>query len=132
FARHPRTKARMEQFRIKLPKSIKVTEPLSYLEAVNLLMDAKVVLTDSGGLQEESTALGVPCITLRDNTERPITITEGTNVLVGSDPQRIRTAFEEVMAGHSKAGRVPDLWDGHASERIVAAIDGWLEKAAEE
>jgi UDP-N-acetylglucosamine 2-epimerase (non-hydrolysing) len=90
-----------------------------------LLGEARLVLTDSGGIQEETTALGVPCITLRENTERPITVDEGTNSIVGTDPARIRAAFGEVMASGGKRGRVPALWDGHAAERIVAVIAEW-------
>ena len=81
-----------------------------------------MVLTDSGGIQEETTALGVPCLTLRENTERPITVTEGTNILVGSDPVSILREARAVLAGNSKAGRCPALWDGHAAERIVELL----------
>lgn len=82
----------------------------------------RVVLTDSGGIQEETTILGIPCLTLRENTERPVTITEGTNTLVGSDPVRILTEVRRILAGEGKAGRTPELWDGHAAERIVAVL----------
>ena len=97
------------------------------------MRDAKLVLTDSGGIQEETTALGVPCLTLRENTERPITLTEGTNTLVGPDPAAIRAAFAEVMSGGGKAGRIPEYWDGCTAARIAAHLHGWLaERAAAE
>jgi UDP-N-acetylglucosamine 2-epimerase (non-hydrolysing) len=87
---------------------------------------ARLVLTDSGGLQEETTALGVPCITLRENTERPITVECGTNTVVGADPDRIRGAVDQILRDGGKRGRVPDLWDGHAAERIADATAAWL------
>lgn len=126
FARHPRTAARMEAFGLTAPAGMTVTEPLPYLDMLNLVADAKVVLTDSGGLQEETTALGVPCITLRENTERPVTVTEGANVLAGADPDRIRAAFRDVAEGRGKAGCVPEFWDGKAADRIVAVLDEWF------
>ena len=122
FPRHPRTKKQMELFGITLPDTVTVLDPLPYLENLNLMMDARLVLTDSGGLQEETTALGIPCITLRENTERPITIEEGTNELVGTDPGRILKACHRIMEGKGKAGRIPELWDGKASERIIRII----------
>jgi UDP-N-acetylglucosamine 2-epimerase (non-hydrolysing) len=90
-----------------------------------------VVLTDSGGLQEETTALGVPCITLRDNTERPITVEEGTNTLIGLDHARILAVVDEVLRNGGKAGRIPDLWDGKAATRIAAVLQEWLGAASE-
>ena len=86
------------------------------------MRDAQLVLTDSGGVQEETTALGVPCITLRENTERPITVAEGTNTVVGTDPARILAAVEETLASGGKRGRRPELWDGRAAERIAAVL----------
>jgi UDP-N-acetylglucosamine 2-epimerase (non-hydrolysing) len=122
FPVHPRTRASLEKLDVDLGPRIIRTPPLSYMDFLNLWKDAAVVLTDSGGLQEESTALGVPCITLRDNTERPITVDEGTNTLAGTDPVRIREAVAKVLRGESRPGRRPDLWDGHAAERIVEVL----------
>jgi len=92
------------------------------MEFLNLWRDAVLVLTDSGGLQEETTALGVPCITVRENTERPITVEEGTNTLAGTDAAGIIAATRRVLHGGGRKGRHPELWDGHAAERIVAAL----------
>jgi UDP-N-acetylglucosamine 2-epimerase (non-hydrolysing) len=89
---------------------------------LGLMQAAKLVLTDSGGLQEETTALGVPCITLRENTERPITVTEGTNTIVGTDPLKIMQCVDEVLQTGGKSGRVPEYWDGQAAKRIVTEI----------
>jgi UDP-N-acetylglucosamine 2-epimerase (non-hydrolysing) len=97
---------------------------------LGLMKDARVMLTDSGGIQEETTALGVPCITLRNNTERPITVAEGTNTIVGQDPEKILAAFEDILHSGGKAGRVPEFWDGQASIRIAATIRGWLENGS--
>jgi len=100
--------------------------PMGYLEMLGLMKDARVVLTDSGGIQEETTALGTPCITLRNNTERPITVDEGTNTIAGNDPAHILGAYTELMSGGGKAGRVPHYWDGRAAERIAAIVLDWL------
>jgi UDP-N-acetylglucosamine 2-epimerase (non-hydrolysing) len=110
---------------LKTPKIVTLP-PLDYLEMLGLMRSARVVLTDSGGLQEETTALGVPCITLRDNTERPITVEEGTNTLIGLDHARILAVVDEVMRNGGKAGRIPDLWDGQASKRIAVVLHDWL------
>lgn len=129
FPVHPRTRQRIKDagYASLLDKGqIHMLEPLGYLEMLGLMKDARLVLTDSGGIQEETTALGVPCITLRENTERPITIDEGTNTLAGTSPEKIRASFEEIMRTGGNAGRVPEFWDGRAAERIVAAIDDWL------
>ena len=126
FPVHPRTRVNLQKFGIDLGPRVLRTPPLSYMEFLNLWKDAAAVLTDSGGLQEETTALGVPCITLRDNTERPVTISEGTNVLVGSDPARIEQAVAKVLRGEIKAGRRPALWDGRAAERIVNILQAEL------
>jgi UDP-N-acetylglucosamine 2-epimerase (non-hydrolysing) len=93
---------------------------------MNLVLGARAVITDSGGVQEESTYLGIPCLTLRENTERPITVDEGTNTLVGRDRGAILAATGEVLAGRGKRGRVPELWDGHAAERIADDLGRWL------
>jgi UDP-N-acetylglucosamine 2-epimerase (non-hydrolysing) len=124
FSVHPRTRQNMEKFGIETGPGITLLEPMGYMDFLNLWMDATMVLTDSGGLQEETTALGVPCITLRENTERPITIEEGTNVLAGVDPVAILDAANAVLAGRSKQGKRPALWDGKAAERIVEVLIG--------
>ena len=129
FPVHPRTRARIESGQLAplLERDgIAVMEPLGYHELLGLMQEARVVLTDSGGIQEETTALGVPCITLRENTERPITVSAGTNTIVGADVEKIRRCFGELMASGGKAGRVPDLWDGRAAERIADAVEEWL------
>ena len=118
FPIHPRTRARLAS----VPKHIQLTEPLGYLEFLQLQSDAKLVLTDSGGIQEETTALGVPCLTLRENTERPITISEGTNTLVGTDPEKIVQVAFDVLETGGKLGRVPQLWDGKTGERVAEVL----------
>lgn len=127
FPVHPRTKSRIESYGLLVAKDIYLTDPLPYMEFLNLWKDATVVLTDSGGLQEETTALGVACITLRNNTERPVTVTDGTNVLVGQDPERITQAVRCVLSNaRQPQTRAPELWDGNAALRIVAAIDKFM------
>lgn len=118
FPVHPRTKAALEAHGVSV-KALRCIEPLGYLELLAVSAQAKLVLTDSGGLQEETTALGVPCLTLRENTERPVTVTVGTNLLVGTDPELIVEEARKVLFGHGKRGRVPDLWDGRAAPRIA-------------
>lgn len=122
FPVHPRTRAKIDDFGLghKIASSkIRLIEPLGYIDFMRLYSGAKLVLTDSGGLQEETTVLGIPCLTLRENTERPVTITMGTNVLVGTDPAKIRSAANEALSDESKPeAQVPPLWDGKAAERI--------------
>jgi len=122
FPVHPRTRKSLDRFDIAMASSILLTTPLSYLEFLNLWSAAAVVLTDSGGIQEETTALGVPCVTLRENTERPVTVSEGTNTLVGSDPEAIVAIVEEICSGRAKTGARPALWDGRAAHRIIATL----------
>jgi UDP-N-acetylglucosamine 2-epimerase (non-hydrolysing) len=126
FPVHPRTRARLKSLGEwdELAKSpgVRLTEPLGYLEFLSLSSQAKIIVTDSGGLQEESTVLGIPCLTLRENTERPITVTEGTSTLVGRDVDLLQHLFDDILAGRYKSGRAPDLWDGHAAERIAKEV----------
>jgi UDP-N-acetylglucosamine 2-epimerase (non-hydrolysing) len=129
IALHPRTRNNMERFGLMDmidPVRMALLPPQGYLEMQGLVADASVVLTDSGGLQEETTALGVPCLTLRENTERPITVEQGTNMLVGRDRDMILAAVHEILNGRGKRGRVPEYWDGHAAERISADLYQWL------
>lgn len=132
FPVHPRTRSRMKEFdigtRFAEAKNIRMVDPLGYVEFLSLTSRCKFALTDSGGLQEETTALGIPCLTLRENTERPITEEQGTNTVVGTDDRRIREESWKILEGKGKAGRVPDLWDGKASERIVDAVIAFLKK----
>jgi UDP-N-acetylglucosamine 2-epimerase (non-hydrolysing) len=129
---HPRTRGSIEKFGLTaMLDGMRILPPVGYLEMLGLMRDAKLVLTDSGGIQEETTALGVPCLTLRENTERPITLTEGTNTLVGPDPRAIRAAFSDVMAGGGKAGRIPEYWDGRAATRIAQTLLDWLPRQNE-
>lgn len=130
FALHPRTRANIERFGLggRLdPARTVVLPPQGYLEMVGLMASATLVLTDSGGLQEETTALGVPCLTLRENTERPITVEQGTNTLVGRDRSAILQGVADILAGRGKRGRVPEFWDGQAAPRIAADLWQWLQ-----
>lgn len=125
FPVHPRTRARIEAAGLSARLDgarVVLLPPAGYLEMLGLMRAAKLVVTDSGGIQEETTALGVPCLTVRENTERPITIDEGTNLLVGTDADAIMTAFRDVLATGGKGGRIPELWDGRAGERIAAVL----------
>jgi UDP-N-acetylglucosamine 2-epimerase (non-hydrolysing) len=122
FPVHPRTAERIRQTGFRSDGGLQLREPLGYLDFLALMDGARFVLTDSGGIQEETTALGVPCLTLRGNTERPITVTQGTNRLLGEDPASILPAAAPILDGKTTPGRCPDLWDGHASERIAAVL----------
>jgi UDP-N-acetylglucosamine 2-epimerase (non-hydrolysing) len=130
IALHPRTRNNLERFGMEglldEPGFI-ILPPQGYLEMLGLMSGATMVLTDSGGIQEETTALGVPCLTIRENTERPITIEEGTNTLVGIAPAALRAGANSILDGGGKRGRVPEYWDGRAAERIAAHLAGWLE-----
>jgi UDP-N-acetylglucosamine 2-epimerase (non-hydrolysing) len=123
FPVHPRTRKMVDECGLRpvldAAPGLLLREPLGYLEFLSLTSQARLILTDSGGLQEESTALGIPCLTLRENTERPITVDVGTNLVVGTDPDRVRTEAFRILDGQSKRGRVPDKWDGKAAERIA-------------
>ncbi|MCB1949561.1 MAG: UDP-N-acetylglucosamine 2-epimerase (non-hydrolyzing) [Burkholderiales bacterium] len=130
FPVHPRTRQNLEKYAIDLGPNITLTGPLAYMSFLHLWKDAAVVLTDSGGLQEETTAMGVPCITIRENTERPITIEEGTNKLVGTDPSTIINETFNVLRNPQTAYRRPELWDGRAAERIVAILNRVLDQPA--
>lgn len=126
---HPRTAAAIGRHGLKEMLALScsaVLPPLDYLEMLGLMQRATVVLTDSGGIQEETTALGVPCLTLRENTERPVTVEQGSNTLVGCDPRRILWALDRVLRMGAGMGRIPDLWDGRAADRIAAVVHGWL------
>ncbi len=121
FPAHPRTRKRIADFGLQAGQ-LHVLDPLSYVEFLGLQSRATVVITDSGGIQEETTYLGIPCLTLRENTERPITVSLGTNVLVGRDPDKLRVELSRILAGQAKKGSIPPLWDGHAGERIAAVL----------
>ena len=129
FPVHPRTRKTIAELglsdRVEAIENLRVLDPLGYLDFLNLSSGARLVLTDSGGIQEEATVLGVPCLTLRDSTERPITVEAGTNRLVGSDPERIAAAAREALAAGPAAAQVPELWDGRAAERIADALASW-------
>ena len=134
FPAHPRTQRQIKIFSLEkyfnfvniesnscvnIENSINLLDPLSYLDFLNLMANAKFVLTDSGGIQEETTILNIPCLTLRENTERPVTLKEGTNTIVGSNPEKIISKSMDILNGKKKIGRIPKLWDGKAAERII-------------
>ena len=123
FPAHPRTRSQLTRLDGATPAF--VTDPFGYLDFLDLMSGATVVLTDSGGVQEETTALGIPCLTLRDNTERPITVSDGTNQLIGSDPSGIVKAVTRTLE-HPPAPRSPELWDGKAAARIIDVLNAGL------
>lgn len=130
FPTHPRTRERLERFgllgRLSSNPAVRLRDPLGYRENLGLMADAALVLTDSGGIQEETTALGVPCLTLRSNTERPATVTDGTNTLVGDDLDAAWSLVVEVLEGRYKQGRAVEGWDGRAAERVTQVlVDAW-------
>lgn len=123
FPVHPRTRSRLEQARLaKADKGLRLVNPLGYLEFLCLQSKAAIVITDSGGIQEETTYLEVPCLTVRENTERPVTVDVGTNTLVGRDMDRLKKEFENIISGHGRQGRIPYLWDGRAAARIADIV----------
>ena len=130
FPVHPRTRKVLAGQDLAALPNLRLVEPLGYLEFMKLVSHARLVLTDSGGVQEETTVLGVPCLTLRENTERPVTIEEGTNTLVGLDPDRIIVAGLEALASPPRPGRRPRFWDGRAAARILDVFEGRAAEAA--
>ncbi|MFS2002562.1 non-hydrolyzing UDP-N-acetylglucosamine 2-epimerase [Duganella sp. CT11-25] len=130
FPLHPRTRAMLKRFELggllDTPR-VACMPPLAYLDMLGLMQNARVVLTDSGGVQEETTALGIPCLTLRENTERPVTVTEGSNAIAGRDPAVILALCRDILRFGGKAGRIPQYWDGQAAERIAAVTAAWLQ-----
>jgi len=127
FPVHPRTSSRLRDFGIEPTLSnngsVRFIFPMGYIEFMSLMSRARLVLTDSGGIQEETTILGIPCLTLRDTTERPVTLTRGTNTLVGTDSLKILAAVERILAGEGRTGNAPDLWDGKAAQRIAQVLE---------
>ncbi len=122
FPVHPRTKKRLSEWQIPCSETINLIEPLGYIDFLKLTSEARIMLTDSGGIQEETTVLGVPCVTLRNNTERPVTVTDGTNHLAGVKPNDILKITEHISTRWQRPKRLPELWDGKAAQRIVDAI----------
>jgi UDP-N-acetylglucosamine 2-epimerase (non-hydrolysing) len=125
FPVHPRTRQRIAQFGIDTSR-LRLLEPLPYIEFLALQSHATAVITDSGGIQEETTYLQVPCLTLRENTERPVTVDLGTNVLLGQDPSRLQGEISKILAGDAKTGAIPPQWDGCAAERIADVLENFL------
>jgi UDP-N-acetylglucosamine 2-epimerase (non-hydrolysing) len=130
FPIHPRTRQRIVDFGLKLSNDgqMRLTEPLSYLQFLALQSKATAVISDSGGIQEETTYLGVPCLTVRENTERPVTTILGTNVLVGRSMERLRHELKRILGGDRRPSSVPPLWDGRAAERVADAVVNWRPK----
>ena len=130
FPIHPRTRTKLENLgflnRLQLNPRFHILEPIGYIDFMRLQKDASVILTDSGGLQEESTFFGVPCLTVRNNTERPVTITHGTNKLIGTEYTNIPYEVEQAISVVSERSTIPELWDGKAAERIAAVINNGL------
>jgi UDP-N-acetylglucosamine 2-epimerase (non-hydrolysing) len=126
FPVHPRTRRRLEALSPVLPPmpGLRLADPMPYLDFLQLMAESRCVLTDSGGIQEETTALGIPCLTLRHNTERPVTVTRGTNRIVGTEPDAIYESWRKVAEGAWPAGELPELWDGKAAGRIVRVLLG--------
>jgi UDP-N-acetylglucosamine 2-epimerase (non-hydrolysing) len=122
FPVHPRTQQRLKETGARYHPEVRLIQPLGYVDFLCLLSHANLVLTDSGGIQEETTALGVPCLTLRENTERPVTVTKGTNTLIGTDPIKIQSKALQILSDGCKVGLMPPLWDGNAAERIVNVL----------
>ena len=125
FPVHPRTRQRLKDFGLDVSRGLLLTDPLGYIDFLSLTSHARIILTDSGGLQEESTALGIQCLTLRENTERPITVTEGTNQVVGTDTDVILAGFRRALAAEGTP-RKPDLWDGATAGRITRVLCDFL------
>jgi len=133
FPVHPRTAARIHEAGLDdllAGGELHATTPLGYLDMLGLMAKARLVLTDSGGIQEETTALGVPCVTLRENTERPVTVEHGTNTVVGRDVPRLKAVVDDILRTGGKAGRIPEYWDGRAAIRIKAVLHEWLRRGA--
>jgi UDP-N-acetylglucosamine 2-epimerase (non-hydrolysing) len=133
FPIHPRTRARLSgdasvRRKVEAARGLVLIDPVGYLDFLALTSNARLVITDSGGIQEETTALGIPCLTVRKNTERPVTVEIGTNTLVGTDPSDIVPAAIAVLEGRGKKGRVPELWDGHAAERFARILVRFCEE----
>lgn len=127
FPMHPRTRQRLAAFGIALPETARFIslDPLGYLEFLALQCRSTLIITDSGGVQEESTFLQIPCLTVRENTERPVTVSLGTNILVGRDMTRLQAEVDRILTGEGKDGHIPPLWDGKASERLADVIEAW-------
>ena len=130
FPAHPRTTNKLKEFglyeRVSKMSNFVLTEPKGYLDFLALMKEAKLILTDSGGLQEETTALGIPCLTLRDNTERPITVEQGTNRIIGNREENIKIEYENVIKNKSQEQKIPELWDGNTAKRIGDIIEAQI------